>query len=242
MSLRSKIIEYYLDEDNEQNSDMDEAVEAIVLSDLNAKSKFAESARFSQLVSLGHVAMSMISKLVNPDSKADFQEVPEFENLETKLLLEAHANTRELLVDSFFEDENKRSSGFVKMYCNDDLKTERGSTWNSVQSKLMSLAMKTLVWYGEFAMSMLQKRKCNPEKPNFEEHEFKFDDIHNLVSRTHAEHVNRDCNEHTHNQNVYLEEERRKSTYQELPPLSDLLEELKGEETAAKVANSVLSE
>jgi hypothetical protein len=253
MSLRSKIIDYYLDEDNEVNPEIDEAVHSIVESDIRARTKFEDCEPISRLISFGHVAMSILAKLVDPESKANFEEEEEEENLETKLLLEEHANTREVLVDSFFEDKCERSASFVKMYCNDDLRKERGTSWKLIQPKLTNFAMKTLVWYGEFALSLLQNRgrynfECNkgnmnPEKPEFQNlepdlertNEFDYKNVDQLLQAQEERKMMQDS------QKFYSEQLERVRT-QELPPLSDLLEELKGEELSAQVANTVLSE
>jgi hypothetical protein len=260
MSLRSKIIDYYLDEDNELNPEIDVAVHSIVESDIRARTKFEDCEPISRLISFGHVAMSILSKLVDPESKANFEEEEEVENLETKLLLEEHANTREVLVDSFFEDGCKRSASLVKMYCNDDLRKERGTSWKLIQPKLTSFAMKTLVWYGEFAMSLIRKRgvynfRCNEHNMNSEKPEFqnlepdlerKNEFNENLGNFETLDQLLQAQEERKMMQNegyvYYNSQQMERVKTQELPPLSDLLEELKGEELSAQVANTVLSE
>ncbi len=154
MSLRSRVIDYYLDEDNEPNSQIYESVQEIVKSDICAKKGFAHSENISQVLSLLHGAMGMIAKMIDPESKVNFEEEPQLENVRTKLLLEEHANTREVLVNSFFDDEYEQSAKFVKMYCNDDLDQEQISSWESTRPKLMSFLMKTIQLYGEFVMTL----------------------------------------------------------------------------------------
>jgi hypothetical protein len=148
MSLRSKVLAYFLDTKNSPNADIFEAVDSIVRSDIECAQEFKRADDASVVLNIAHQLISLGSKLLTPETKACETPLPEIpHDTTTQNLLYTHVATRTQLVDSFFESQNEHSSPLVRLYCEADLRSEQSAGWKGFQTKSLALISQVAQWY-----------------------------------------------------------------------------------------------